>query len=236
MNKLETLLKEKASIENEYKHMRYQLDIKLQNIMKSLNELRLNEDKLIKKYFYDMNNINKQILKERVSVVFKGVNNIDSDCDININNSIKNIDSNTNYEIKTNITHTKIYHNIHTNNTNNNNDYVKMKQHSKQHTSYNDGIISSIMKKGHTKDKYYCVYCKAGFNTKQDVMKHTRIHVKKRKVYPCDRCNKTFITKSDLREHNKKCKKNKTYSCHICKRIFDKKNSLEYHLRKRHLV
>lgn len=76
-------------------------------------------------------------------------------------------------------------------------------------------------------NKIWCKFCKKNV-TRCHYMEHLKCHAGL--IYPCEHCQKKFISQKALDEHMAQHKQNKPFQCHVCQKSFKLLKSLEDHI------
>lgn len=76
--------------------------------------------------------------------------------------------------------------------------------------------------------------CSKAFAFKWDLKKHSRVHSKELQ-FQCDRCDKSFVERGDLKEHLEWPITGRfSHQCHLCSRSFKRKTKLKTHIQTVH--
>ncbi|XP_077546126.1 uncharacterized protein LOC144158836 [Haemaphysalis longicornis] len=94
-----------------------------------------------------------------------------------------------------------------------------------------------------TTKRYKCHLCAKQFKDRATRRQHCgNVHTanreersRKRKVYLCERCSKTFDSKDRLTRHVSKHSGSVSLSCHLCRAVFSQKEYLTRHLQTHHV-
>ena len=82
-----------------------------------------------------------------------------------------------------------------------------------------------------TKTTYPCNLCNKIFVTKRSLKRHSEVHVEKRLSFKCDICGKSFKQQPTLMEHLNTHTSDKSYTC-TCGMSFSRPSNLKRHLRR----
>ena len=76
--------------------------------------------------------------------------------------------------------------------------------------------------------------CSKAFAFKWDLKKHSRVYSKELQ-FQCDRCDKSFVERGDLKEHLEWPITGRfSHQCHLCSRSFKRKTKLKTHIQTVH--
>uniref|UniRef100_A0A336LPT7 CSON015426 protein n=1 Tax=Culicoides sonorensis TaxID=179676 RepID=A0A336LPT7_CULSO len=83
---------------------------------------------------------------------------------------------------------------------------------------------------------YACSICGISVSSLWSLKNHENIHTKKI-TYKCKypNCNKSFISKQNLAQHNMSHSEERNYKCHLCTRSYKRPNGLNQHINSFHL-
>ena len=82
---------------------------------------------------------------------------------------------------------------------------------------------------------FQCVKCGTCFKRKDAVEYHVKLyHSSNRKSYPCDKCDKLFLTKSLLNRHSAMHNDYRPFECNDCDQTFKRKCNLDRHIARFH--
>lgn len=82
----------------------------------------------------------------------------------------------------------------------------------------------------HTGKKHYCQYCQIMFPSRWTLWGHLRTTHTQERPRTCATCEKTFVEKKELEEHELTHSKERPYSCPHCDRTFSSNFSLWNHM------
>ena len=79
-------------------------------------------------------------------------------------------------------------------------------------------------------NEFACDKCDRAFSDKSNLRRHKHIHSEE-KPFACDKCDKTFAQKGNLESHKRVHSGEKPYCCDVCDKAFAQKAHLEVHKR-----